>query len=238
MKVLGIDTSGYANSIGVIDDGRILADFTFPARADSLEKIVSNIDFALKKANLLLEDVQGFGVGLGPGSWTGIRVGVTVAKILAYSTNKPVCGVPTLEVLAYNARDVPALICPIINAVRDTVYAAFYRMKDGTISRVSDYYVGDLPGLSEMVKEPTVFIGAGAQAYRQVIAQALGSSGIGIEAIEDVPKGSAVALLAATRLKSGESDDALSLEPLYLKESTAQAFLGRHSSRAQTKGQD
>lgn len=238
MKVLGIDTSGYANSIGVIDDGRILADFTFSARTDSLEKIVSNIDFALKKANLLLEDVQGFGVGLGPGSWTGIRVGVTVAKILAYSTKKPVCGVPTLEVLAYNARDVKALICPIINAVKDTVYAAFYRMKNGTINRVSDYYVGDLPGLSELVKEPTVFIGTGAQAYRQVIGQTLGSLGIGIKAIEDVPKGSTVALLAATRLKSGESDDALSLEPLYLKESTAQAFLGRHSNSAQTKGQD
>lgn len=238
MKVLGIDTSGYANSIGVIDDGRILADFTFSARADSLEKIVSNIDFALKKANLLLEDIQGFGVGLGPGSWTGIRVGVTVAKILAYSTKKPVCGVPTLEVLAYNARDIPALICPIINAVRDTVYAAFYRMKNGTISRISDYYVGDLPGLSELVKEPTVFIGTGAQAYRQVIGQALDSPGIGIEAIEDVPKGSTVALLTATRLKSGESDDALSLEPLYLKESTARAFLGRYSSSTKAKGKD
>ena len=238
MKVLGIDTSGYANSIGVIDGDRILADFTFTAKADSLEKIVSNIDFALKKAKLVLEDIQGFGVGLGPGSWTGIRVGVTVAKILAYSTNKPVCGVPTLEVLAYNAGNIPALICPIINAVRDTVYAAFYRMKNGTVSRISEYYVGDLQGLSGMVKEPTVFIGAGAQAYLQVISQTLSSPGIGIEAIEDVPKGSTVALLAATRLKGGEGDDALSLEPLYLKESTARAFLGRYSSSTKAKGKD
>jgi len=238
MKVLGIDTSGYANAVGVIDDDRIMADFTFAARTDSLEKIVSNIDFVLKKANLLLEDVQGFGVGLGPGSWTGIRVGVTVGKILAYSTNKPVSGVPTLEVLAYNARNIPALICPIINAVRDTVYAAFYRMKNGNLIKASEYYVGDLQGLSEMVKEPTVFIGTGAQAYSQLISQALGSSGIGIEAIEDAPKGSTVALLAANRLKRGKSDDVLSLEPLYLKESTARAFLDRYSRSAQVKGQD
>jgi len=238
MIVLGIDTSGYANAVGVIDDDRIMADFTFAARTDSLEKIVSNIDFVLKKANLLLEDVQGFGVGLGPGSWTGIRVGVTVAKILAYSTNKPVSGVPTLEVLAYNARNIPALICPIINAVRDTVYAAFYRMKNGNLIKASEYYVGDLQGLSEMVKEPTVFIGTGAQAYSQLISQALGSSGIGIEAIEDAPKGSTVALLAANRLKRGKSDDVLSLEPLYLKESTARAFLDRYSRSAQVKGQD
>ncbi|MFQ6122561.1 MAG: tRNA (adenosine(37)-N6)-threonylcarbamoyltransferase complex dimerization subunit type 1 TsaB [Dehalococcoidales bacterium] len=237
MKVLGIDTSGYANAIGIVDDDRILADFTFEARADSLEKIVSNIDFALEKANLSLKDIQGFGVGLGPGSWTGIRVGVTVGKILAYSTNKPVSGVPTLEVLAYAARNVPALICPIINAgTRATVYAAFYRIKNGTVNRVGEYYVGDLQRLSEMIKEPVVFIGSEAQSYRQLISQALNSSDINLEAIEDVPKGSIVALLAAARLKREESDDVLSLEPLYLKESTARAFMGRYSRSAQAKG--
>jgi len=234
MKVLGIDTSGYTNAIGVIDDDRILADFSFAARTDSLEKIVSNIDSALKEASLKLEDIQGFGVGLGPGSWTGIRVGVTVGKILAYSTKKPVCGVPTLEVLAYNARNIPALICPIIYAgTKDTVYAAFYHIKNGTVSRVGEYYVGDLQGLSEMVKEPTVFVGSEAKSYSQLIGQILG---ISIEAIEDVPKGSIVALLAAARFKNGESDDPLSLEPLYLKESTARAFLGRYSKGAQAKG--
>ena len=234
MKVLGIDTSGYTNAVGVTDGERILADFTFEAKTDSLEKIVSNIDFALRKANLQLEDIQGFGVGLGPGSWTGIRVGVTVAKILAYSTNKPVSGVPTLEVLAYNARNTPAQICPIIYAgTKDTVYSAFYRTKNDTVNRVSEYYVGDLKGLSERVKETTVFIGAEAKAYCQLIGQIVG---ISIDAIEGVPKGATVALLAAIRLKRGESDDALSLEPLYLKESTARAFMGRYTRSSQVKG--
>ena len=237
MKVLGIDTSGYTNAVGVTDDEQILADFTFEARTDSLEKIVSNIDFALKKANLQLEDIQGFGIGLGPGSWTGIRVGVTVAKILAYSTNKPVAGVPTLEVLAYNARNTPAQICPIIYAgTKDTVYSAFYRTKNDTVTRVGEYYVGDLKGLSERVKESTVFTGAEAKAYCQLIGNALGSSGIDIKAIEAAPSGAVVALLAASRLAQGESDDALSLTPLYLKESTARAFLGsRYSRSAQVK---
>jgi len=234
MKILGIDTSGYANAVGVTDDERILADFNFEARTDSLEKIVSNIDFTLKKANLQLEDIQGFGVGLGPGSWTGIRVGVTVAKILAYSTNKPVAGVPTLEVLAYNARNTPAQICPIIYAgTKDTVYAAFYRTKNDTVNRIGEYYVGDLKRLSERVKEPTVFTGASAKACSQLIGQIVG---ISIDAIEGVPKGATVALLAAIRLKRGESDDPLSLEPLYLKESTARAFLGsKYSRSAQVK---
>lgn len=236
MKVLGIDTSSYANAIGVIDRDRILVDFTFAAKTDSLEKIISNIDFALKSAGLDLEDIEGFGVGLGPGSWTGIRVGVTVGKILAYSTNKPIAGVSTLEVLAYDGRNVPTLLCPIISAgTKDTIYAAFYRAKHGAVSRVSEYYVGDILGLSPMIKEPTLIIGSGAQSYSQLISQARDS--IDIQALEDVPKGSTVALLAAARLERGESDDVLSLTPLYLKEATAQAFLGRYSSRARTKGQ-
>ena len=238
MKILGIDTSGYANAIGVIDGNRVLADFVFEARADSLEKIVANIDSILKEARLSLEDIQGFGVGLGPGSWTGIRVGVTVGKILAFSTDKPVCGVPTLEVLAYQTRNIPALICPIIDAgARDTLYAAFYRNKNDAVSRVGEYYVGDIQGLSEMIKEPAVFVGAEAQTYCQLIGQTLDSPDLGLKAIEDVPRGSTVALLAATRLERGENDDVLSLAPLYLKESTAKAFVNRYSRSAQAKSQ-
>jgi len=236
VKVLGIDTSGYANAVGVIDGDRVLADFNFEARTDSLEKIITNIDFALKEAELTLGDIEGFGVGLGPGSWTGIRVGVTVAKILAFSTNKPVAGVPTLEVLAYKARHVPGLICSIINAgTKGVVYAAFYSHENGNVSRKGEYYVGDIQGLSEIVKEPTVLIGAEAQVYRQLICQELNSADI--DAIEDMPAGSVVALLATARLEHGESDDVLSLTPLYLKESTAQAFLGRYSKSAKITGQ-
>lgn len=227
MIVLGIDTSGYANAVGVTDGDRILADSVFSARTDSLEKIISNIDSVLKEAGLRLEDVRGFGVGLGPGSWTGIKVGVTVAKIFAYSTGKPMCGVPTLEVLAYSARNNRGQICPIIYAgTRDTIYAAFYRSQNGAVSRVGDYYVGDLPGLSKMVKESTVIVASEAESYRRLISQSIGSADIDIKAVEGVPRGATVALLAAVRLERGESDDVLSLEPMYLKESTARAFLG------------
>lgn len=237
MIVLGIDTSGYANAVGVIDGEQVLADFTFEARTDSLEKIVSDIDFALQSAGLALGDVSGIGVGLGPGSWTGIRVGVTVGKILAFSTDKPICGVPTLEVLAYSAGDESSLICPVISAgTRNAVYAAFYRFRDGNVVRVSEYYVGDLPGLSEMVKEPAVFVGFEAQSYRWLISQNPSLVDVSIKAIEVVPSGAAVARLASVRLEGGDSDDVLSLTPLYLKESTAQAFLGRYAGNAKLKG--
>ena len=226
MRVLGIDTSGYANSIGIIDGEQILADFTFEARNDSLEKIIAHIDSVLKSANLTLSDVQGFGIGLGPGSWTGIRIGVTVGKILAHSTSKPVAGIPTLEVLAGNAKNPSALVCTVISAgPKDMVYAAFYRVNNGVISREGEYYVGDSRGLRQMVKEPVVFIGSGVS---RLAGTAPGSSHVSIEAVEATPKGSMVALLVAARLQRGDSDDPLSLTPLYLKESTARAFQNRY----------
>jgi tRNA threonylcarbamoyladenosine biosynthesis protein TsaB len=236
MIILGIDTSGYANAVGVIDGEKILADFTFEARTDSLEKIVANIDFALKSAGLALGDIQGLGVGLGPGSWTGIRVGVTVGKILAFSTGKPVCGVPTPEALAYSVRDESSLLCPVISAgTRDAVYAAFYRVKNGNVIRAGEYYVGDVSGLASMLKEPVLLVGSGVQSYRRLLARQMDSSKISIRAVEAVPSGSAVARLAAKRLEKGESDDVLSLTPIYLKESTARALMGRYSGNAQVK---
>jgi len=89
MIVLGIDTSAYANAVGISDGDKVLADSLYEARTDSLEQIVANIDATLKSAGLKLADIEGIGVGLGPGSWTGIRVGVTVGKMLAFGTGKP-----------------------------------------------------------------------------------------------------------------------------------------------------
>jgi len=236
MKVLGIDTSGYANAVGVVDGDRVLADLNFEARSDSLGKIVANIDFALKEAKLTLEDVEGFGVGLGPGSWTGIRVGVTVGKILAYSAGRPLAGIPTLEVLAYMAGKVPGLICPIIDAgAGGAVYAAFYRTGNGTVTRTGEYYVGDVPGLAGLVKEPVTLTGLGAEDYRRLIGQAVGSS-VSIEAREETPGGAAVAWLAKVRLEHGEGDDVLSLAPLYLKESAARAFRNKYARTAPAEG--
>jgi len=238
MKVLGIDTSGYANAIGVSDGDRISGDAFFEAKTDSLEKIVSNIDYVLKEAGLCLGDIQGIGVGLGPGSWTGIRVGVTVGKVLAYSTGKPVCGIPTLKVLAYSAGDTSALVCPVIYAgTRDTVYAAFYRRGEDMITREGEYYVGSIAGLIEMINEPAIMTGSGAEAYRHLFEQKAVSSGFAIEVVESGLSGAMVARLAARRFGRGESDDALSLEPLYLKESTARAFVSRYSAGAQAKGE-
>ncbi|OGO43476.1 MAG: tRNA (adenosine(37)-N6)-threonylcarbamoyltransferase complex dimerization subunit type 1 TsaB [Chloroflexi bacterium RBG_16_60_22] len=233
--MLGIDTSGYANAVGVTDGEKVLADLTFPAKTDSLEQIVANIDDALKCAGLTLEDIGGIGVGLGPGSWTGIRVGVTVGKVLAFSTGKPLAGIPTLEVLAYQAIVEASLVCAVIpTGAGDAVYAACYQLQAGVVGRVGDYFIGSVKDLTGMIKEPVVLAGDTGASYMQTLRDGIIKAGIAVTNITAVPGGAAVARLASERLERGERADVLGLEPLYLKESTARAFVNRYA--AKTKG--
>jgi tRNA threonylcarbamoyladenosine biosynthesis protein TsaB len=226
MIVLGIDTSGYANAVGVVNGESVLADLVYEAKTDSLEKIFTNIDDALHKAGLALRDMDGIGVGLGPGSWTGIRVGVTVAKMLAFSTNKPVAGVPTLEALAYGLHRYSRPVWAVISVgTGDAVYAAGYRLENDAVSRVGDYYVGDVKGFAALITEPAIIVGVESPSYARIVTQA---SGIEVGSVKAGSLGVSVASLARQRLVRGEPDDVLSLTPLYLKESTAKAFINKY----------
>jgi len=228
MIVLGLDTSHYTNAVGVVEGDKILADFTYEAKSDSLEQIVANIESTLQNAGLTLKDVEGIGVGLGPGSWTGIRVGVTVGKMLAFSEGKPVAGVTTLEALAYAARNESPLICAVIGAgTGDAVYAALYRPENGAVGRIGEYYVGDVKGLTALLSGPAVLVGNGARKYADIVGREMGMN---IKAVEALPGGASVASLASRRLTRGERDDVLALTPLYLKESTAKAFVNKYRS--------
>jgi tRNA threonylcarbamoyladenosine biosynthesis protein TsaB len=170
MIVLGIDTSGYINAVGVCDGVRVLVDNRFPARTDTLEQIVDNIDVTLKQAGIALKDVEGIGVGLGPGSWTGIKVGVTVGKMLAFSADKPVVGIPTLEALAYSVRGESLPVYSVIGAgVKDMVYAAWYHFNENEPVRDGDYFAGDIRKLAEFIREPIVLAGPGALGYRGIL---------------------------------------------------------------------
>ena len=233
MKVLGMDTSGYANAVGVTDGGRVLADYSFEARNDSLQRILADIDFVLKSAGQTLEDIDGLGVGLGPGSWTGIRVGVTVDKMLALATGKPVAGVSTLEALAAGAADYGENVCAVVDAgARGLVYAACYRVGDGGIVRDGEYYVGEPSGLAAILAGTVTLAAENAARQLERLTPYLDGVAVKVTAAEVTPSGAVIARLAGEQLVRGQGDDALSLTPLYLKESTAKVFRNKYLGRS------
>jgi len=231
MKILAFDTAAPTNTIGLTDDDRLLADCAWQARDNSLQRIVLNIDLVLKRGGIALQDIDGLAVGIGPGSWTGAKVGVTVAKTLAYVTGKPICGVTSLEALAYQSRNTSIQLCPLVHAGKETVYAALYRPRGKNLVRRGDFYVGDIEGLAVVVKEPTLFLGKPAHLYRQTLARELGPLA-SFGSPSDSPSGCAFAWIALPRFRKGDTDDALSLAPLYLRESLAQALLLKRQQEA------
>lgn len=231
MRVLGIDTAGLTNAIGLIDGDRVIADLAWEARDNSLQRIISNTDRALKRGGLALAEIDGLAVGIGPGSWTGVRIGVTVAKTLAYAVNKPICGISSLEALAYQARSSRMLICPLVDAGKGNVYAAFYRGQGKAVAMEGNYYVGGIRGLVQRIREPVLFVGKPAHLHRPAISDALGAlASFGTPS--DISGGYVIALVSLSRFASGAVDDALSLVPLYLGESLAQALLRRREMEA------
>ena len=127
MKVLGIDTATMMGSIGLIDDEGAIAEYSLNIRATHSERLMPAIDRLLKDSGIMPKDIDGFAVSIGPGSFTGLRIGLATVKGFAMGCNKPVAAVSTLEALAFNLAYAEYLICPILDARRNEVYAAMFK---------------------------------------------------------------------------------------------------------------
>ena len=137
MKVLGIETSGLVGNLAVCDGNRVVARKLYGKNFSHGKEIISSLESLFNEAKWEPGDIDLIAVSTGPGSYTGLRVGVTCAKTLAYGLGKPVIDVPTLDVLVENVEDNGAkTICPVLDAKRKSVYACIYEravMKAGRV---------------------------------------------------------------------------------------------------------
>jgi tRNA threonylcarbamoyladenosine biosynthesis protein TsaB len=223
MKVLGIDTSTTCGSIGLIHDERVISEYILNLPVTHSERLLDAIDLVLRKARYALGDLDGFAISLGPGSFTGVRIGVSTVKGLAYAVQKPVVGVSTLDVLASQVSPTPYLICPIIDARKGEVYSAFYRYEElSHLKRVSEYQAIQPEVLFGMSKEPTIFLGDGVKTYGDDLLNSLKSFAIFSPTALHIPHGSAVARLGAELLMRREVLDLATFTPLYVRRSEAE----------------
>jgi tRNA threonylcarbamoyladenosine biosynthesis protein TsaB len=209
-------------SVAIITEDCLIAEYSLNTRTTHAERLMSVIDYILRTVSLCIQDIHGIAIGLGPGSFTGLRIGVTTAKSLAYSIQKPIVAIPSLDALASQYLFTDLLICPILDARKQEVYTAFFRNTGSSVEKLSEYSVITPEHVLREITEPVIFLGDGVLRYRQYIETRLGQHALFADAAHLLPRGSLIAKLGCDRLIAGEYDDCFALTPLYVRKSDAE----------------
>ncbi len=228
MIILGVDTSAVAAGAAIVKDGKLISETYINTGLTHSETLLTLIDSALNMADMSIDDVDSFAVSSGPGSFTGIRIGVSAVKGLCFAKNKPCFAVSTLEALA-NCADIDGfVICPVMDARCMQVYTALFEKTDGEIRRIADDAPKTLAELSEeltVIGKKVLLIGDGADISFKFLAE----KGLDVRKFSEIFKfqhASGVAITAYRNYNRGE--DAVSADnliPSYLRLSQAEREL-------------
>lgn len=221
MLVLGIETSTARSSVALVDDGRVVATASLGVARRHGEFVAPAIAFCLEAAGESAERLTGVAVGLGPGLFTGLRVGVALAQTVATAQRLPVVGLSSLDVLAFRMRYARRLICAVIDARRGELYWAFYRSSPGGVQRLGELRLGPVETLAAEITsqgEDCLAVGDGALAHADELADAGAEPGG-----PDVawPEASVLAELAVPRFVREETLLPTDLQPIYLRQPDA-----------------
>ncbi|WP_407406782.1 tRNA (adenosine(37)-N6)-threonylcarbamoyltransferase complex dimerization subunit type 1 TsaB [Peribacillus sp.] len=177
MKVLAIDTSNFTLGVALINGTQVIGEYTTNLKKNHSVRVMPAIESLLKDCDTSPKELTKIVVAQGPGSYTGVRIGVTIAKTLAWTLNVPLSAVSSLEVLAANGRYFDGLVSPLFDARRGQVYTGLYEFDHGTLKTVTE----DCNILSSewamKVKEynrPVLFVGQDVEIHREAITEVLG----------------------------------------------------------------
>lgn len=220
MLVLAIDTSTKIGSVALYEKNRgLLGEITLNCGNNHSENIMDSIDQLFKLTGKKTEEIGRIAVSIGPGSFTGIRIGVAVAKGLAYSLGCEIVGINELDAIANLTGEFKGEIVSLIDARKERAYFAGYRKEDGRIERQTEYKDGEL---SELLKDytgkETLFLGDGALNYRELILSIVGEGANFYPDMLSLPRASVLAYLASEK----NPDNLMGLEPYYVNKSQAE----------------
>ncbi|KYG90949.1 tRNA threonylcarbamoyladenosine biosynthesis protein TsaB [[Bacillus] sp. KCTC 13219] len=194
---LGIETANAPLSIALVQDGKILAEIVQHLKITHSAGAMPAIEELCAKVSIQPTAIDAIAVSEGPGAYTGVRIGVTLAKTLAWTMQKPLVGVSSLQVLAANGRLFNGIVCPLFDARRRHVYAALYRGQTSEVLLEDGHY--SIESLFEQVKkykESVLFIGEDVAFYKEQIEQALGKQAIFAPFTLHLPRASELVALA------------------------------------------
>ncbi len=222
MLVMGIDTSTTQGGVALLSGQGVVCEYTLNIKATYSERLLPLIDRALQDAGITLGQVEGFAVAVGPGSFTGLRIGLSTAKGLVVVGGQPLVGVSTLEAMAWTLPFCAHPVCPILDARKGEIYCALFRHEGDRLIRLMDD-TATAPGrLLSRIQQPTVFLGDGLVVYEGLVQSALKELALFPPLAGRGGRAAAVAELGRRRLLRGDRDDLMQLVPQYLRPSEAE----------------
>jgi len=227
MKVLGINTSTIFGSVGLVDTDRVIGEYSLNIPITHSERLMTCIDRLLTDAKVCLDEIEGFSITLGPGSFTGLRIGISTVKGLAFATGRPIVGVSTLEALALNVFNSTNKICPILDARKKEIYTALFRADTShRVKRLTPDLVISPQDLVKKIHGPVTFLGDGLDVYGSYLKRRLGRQASFVAPELGYIHGTVVARMGVNPIRQGKTLDLASLVPHYIRRSEAEIKYG------------
>ena len=219
MKILAADTTTSINTVALCDDAHVLAETIVDCPRAHTKRLVETVHWVLGQGGAAFDDLDALAVSVGPGSFTGLRVGVAAFKGFALGTGLPLVGVPTLDAMS---RLGPFdRVCPLLDAKMSEVFAAAYVFEGGERKALLENYLGPIDDLLDHLDGPFTFLGDGASVYRAPILERRPRAVFAPPTCNG-PRASAVAAEAHAMIESGHVADAEAVTPVYLRKSQAE----------------
>ena len=230
MRILALDTATKSCSVAVVDDHSIMAESTSVSTQTHAIHLIEMVQRVVDRSGLTLSQIDGFAVGRGPGSFMGLRIGISTVKALVVVFAKPVVGVSDLDVLAMQAAIPSNMICPLMDARKGEVYFSRYHCQNGVLQRIVPARVSPLGEALATIHTACIFIGEGARIYRQKISETVGRYASFAEPDQHVIRAATVGRLSLDRFKNEDTDDIARLVPEYIRKSDAELGFGRKNN--------
>lgn len=221
MKLLALDTSSKIATIALLDNDELMGEYTLNHKKSHSEKLMPMIEELLNSCNIKAKEIDVFAVSLGPGSFTGLRIGIATMATMAQALDKKIVGVPTLEALAYNLFNIKSLICPIIDGQRNLVYTGLYQWIDGNMVEIMEQQIIDIDELINILKEEEeiFFTGDGLERFSKKLQDGLGDQFAIPPSKLLIPSAASLAEVAKIKI---EKNIKLDISPIYMRKSEAE----------------
>ncbi|UCE72401.1 MAG: tRNA (adenosine(37)-N6)-threonylcarbamoyltransferase complex dimerization subunit type 1 TsaB [Nitrospiraceae bacterium] len=228
MKILALETATLSGSVAIVDsETGLISEVTLSIKVAHSERLMPSIQWMLQASGLSFNDIDVYAVSIGPGSFTGLRIGISTVKGLAYATGRPVVAVHTLDAFARALPLCAHFVCPVLDARKNEVYAALYKWNGPVCEkRMDECALGPADLVRELSgnvhNEKVVFLGEGAMVYKDFISEAMHSQALFAPQTVMTPSAAGVAEIAMEKLKNGDTQDPVTLTPLYIRKSEAE----------------